>query len=415
MRILKVISSILLFLGCVCLVRQTSANAQSSAGFHQIRAVDTSPYPRESASVQAFDISPDGSLVAVLIQSTSPHDNWLRAVIENVATGRARVDIKLNAAGVRPDFQEFPWYEPHIEFSSDQRFLIVQDWQMIQILNISESRIVRTFTSTNDQLSLPLAIHSATSNDMVLVSYGTKVPLAWSNKGFNDLVNPRRVHNELIDISTGQRQSSWDSSDIPQSLSPDGKLAAVSEWEGTTPLVEIEIVDAQTGQKLKALDSGFKFKKPWAPGPAGRVVGKFLSNDEILLSPDEHFDRTGHRSGESLRILRVSDGKLIREIRPEHFGPIGEVAVSAARDCFAVVSWHISPGAAKRDAAPTESPSLIVFPDPTKVQSFTISQLEARSGLDTNQWLDTWRPRISNKASTVAIAGDRDVIVFQRN
>ena len=37
--------------------------------------------------------------------------------------------------------------------------------------------------------------------------------------------------------------------DIPQSLSPDGKLAAVFDWGTNTILVEVGIVDIQTGQK----------------------------------------------------------------------------------------------------------------------------------------------------------------------
>jgi hypothetical protein len=181
--------------------------------------------------------------------------------------------------------------------------------------------------------------------------------------------------------------------------------------------VEVEIVDAQNGQKLKTLNSGFKFKKPWAPGPAGRVIGKFLSDDEILLSPDEHVDSTGHRSGDAFRIVRVSDGQLVREIRPQGFGPAGEIAVSADRHCFAALNWYISPGAAKRDAAPSEPPSLIIFPDPAKALSYTVplTQPGNNSGLDTNEWLDSWRPRIANNAAAVAIVRDRGVIVFQRN
>ncbi len=396
-------------------MHQTGASAQSSTAFHQIRTVDGSFFSKESASVQAFDISPDGLLLAVLFQSTSARDGWLRVVVEDVATGRTRMDVALNVEGIRPEIHNFPWYEPHLEFSADQRFLTVQDWQMIRVVDIADSKVVRTFTSTNDQLSFPLSIHSASSNDLVLVSYGTKVPFVWGNKGFNDLVNPQRVHNELVDISTGQRQSRWDSLDIPQSLSADGKLAAVSEWEGSTPLVEVEIVDAQTGQKLKTLNSGFKFKKPWAAGPAGRVIGRFLSDDEILLSPDEHVDSTGHRSGDAFRTVRVSDGQLVREIRPQDFGPAGEIAVSADRHCFAALNWYISPGAAKRDAAPAEPPSLLIFPDLTKAQSYTIPQLQAGAGLETNEWLDSWRPRIANNAAAVAIVRDRGVVVFQRN
>ena len=406
---------LLVFLVCVCFVDQNGAGDQPSVIFRPIRIVDNSSLPSESASVQAFDISPDGSLLALLFQPSSPRDTWFRAVIEDVATGNTRVNIVLSPAGNRPDFQNFPWYEPHVVFSPDQRFLTIQDWQSVQVLDIAESRIVRRFTSTNEQMSFPLSIHSTSSNSLVLVSYGTKAPFIWSNKGFNDLVNPQRVHNELVDISTGQRRSSWESADIPQSLSANGELAAVSDWEGSTAQVEIQIVDAQTGQKLKTLNSGFKFRKPWAPGAAGRIVGKFLGDEEILLSPDEHTDSEGHHSGESLKIMRVSDGQLVREIKFKDFGPLGEMVVSADAQSFAIVNWHISPGAAKRDAAPPGSPSLIVFPNRTNDKSYAIFQLQSRSGLRTIQWRDTWLPRIANNAAVVAVVQGAGVAVFQKN
>ncbi|MGH9472663.1 MAG: hypothetical protein ACRD1M_07950 [Terriglobales bacterium] len=276
--------------------------------------------------------------------------------------------------------------------------------------------MARIFTSASKQLDVPFSILGASDNDWFLLTYGTGLPSNRRDKGFNDLVNPH-VHNELVDISTGRRLSMWESRDIPQSLSADGKLAALSEWEGARPLLEVEIMDAQTGEKLKTLSSGFKFKKPWAPGIAGRVLAKFLSDDEILLSPDAHSDSTGHHSGNVLKIVRVSDGQLVREIHVPEFGPTDEIGVSADRDCFAVLNLYRSPGAAKRDAAPSRPPSLFIFSGLAKTPSYRVPQPQPgnSTGLETNEYLDTWRPRIANNALTVAIAGDRDVVVFQRN
>ena len=200
-----------------------------------------------------------------------------------------------------------------MEFSADQRFVVIQAWGSIRVVDIGSLQVVWTFSSNSRELIIPVSIHGASINDLFLISYATKEP--FRGNSFNDLVNPR-IHNELVDVSTGQLQSSWESLDIPQSLSADGKIAAVSDWGANNPLVEIEIVDTQTGKKLKTLHSAYRFKKPWRAKPTGRVNGRFLGNDVILLSPDEHVDSAGHRSGETLKLMRVSDGRPQREFRP---------------------------------------------------------------------------------------------------
>ncbi|MGD1093688.1 MAG: hypothetical protein ABSB35_17085 [Bryobacteraceae bacterium] len=128
----------------------------------------------------------------------------------------------------------------HVEFSANQKLLAVQDWENIRVVSLSNFQIVRTLASKSNELRVPFSILSAGKNDLFLVSYGK----SGSSKitAYNDLMNPP-VHNELVSLSTGQIQSSWESMDIPQSLSPDGKLAALSDWETSTILVEVEIVD----------------------------------------------------------------------------------------------------------------------------------------------------------------------------
>lgn len=410
MRVRKSAWRILFLGGLIWFLPQAPASAQSSVDFHEVRRV-TGLAP---GSIQAFDVSPDGKLLAVLSKPESLHEGWLRLVVQDVGTGRTAMDLKLNT-GPRPDLQRLPpWYLPHVRFSADQRFLVVQDWQDARIVSLSTSQVESTFTSASAKLNVPFSILGASDNDLFLVSYGTNLPGNFGNKGFNDLVNPR-VHNELVDISTGERESTWASDDIPQSLSPDGTLAAVSDWGGDTPLVEIGIVNARTGKKITTLRSGYKFKKPWAPGVAGRVLARFLSDDEILLSPDEHVDSTGHKSGSSIKIVQVPDGRLIRVIKPGHFGPTGEIATSARRSNLVAVNWYISPGDAKRDAEPNSLPELLVFSDLGKGGSMRIiSQLSLDAPI-TGEALGGFGPRVSDNATVVAFAEGGAVVVFQRD
>lgn len=397
-----------------CLLGAT-AKAQSSTAFQKIRRVEPAggKSPASAEAVEAFDISPDGSLVAVLFQSKSFQDSWLRILIEKIATGQVLMNLKL-PTGTRPDRRNLPpWYVPHVRFSADQKFLALQGWQNVRVLDLSNFQIVRTLASKNSELKVPFSILAAGKNDLFLISYGE--PGSSMIRGYNDLMNPH-VRNELVDLATGRVQSSWESMDIPQSLSPDGKLAAVSDWATSDILVEVGIIDARTGRKLKTLQSGYKFRNPWEKTQTGRVIGKFLSDDEILLSPDEHIDRTGHHSGKALEVMRVSDGQLMRKIRPDRFGPLGDVTTSAGHNCFAILNWDISPGILKRDLAPPEGsrPELLVFSNPERSRSYTISNLSL-DALATNEYLgSSYGPRISNNASAVAIAQDGGVTVFRR-
>ena len=100
---------------CSCCFFGAIATAQSSTAFQIIRRVDTvgEKSPASAEAVQAFDISPDGSLLAVLFQSESHQNSWLRILIENVETGRALMDLRL-PTGTRPDRPQLPtWYVPH--------------------------------------------------------------------------------------------------------------------------------------------------------------------------------------------------------------------------------------------------------------------------------------------------------------
>lgn len=106
----------------------------------------------DGESIQAFDLSPDGKLLAVLSQSESTHDSWLRVVVEDIATGRCLASLRIDT-GTRPDLRELPpWYIPHLQFSANQRFLVFQDWASVRAVDLSNFRVARIFTSASKRL-----------------------------------------------------------------------------------------------------------------------------------------------------------------------------------------------------------------------------------------------------------------------
>lgn len=129
-------------------------------------------------------------------------------------------------------------------------------------------------------------------------------------------------------------------------------------------MLKLDVIDTGSGKKLAVLDGGFKFERPVARQRMGRVVGTFLSGEEMLLSPDSNFDHSGQHSGASLRIVHIPDGRVVKELEPKHFGPTGDVAVSKNGGEILVASWYLKPGFFTHPHEPMpvgSAPELLVF------------------------------------------------------
>jgi hypothetical protein len=60
--------------------------------------------------------------------------------------------------------------------------------------------------------------------------------------------------------------------------------------------------------------------------------------------PDDTRNSGGVNSGDSLQIIDISQGRILREIHPKKFGPTGVIAVSSDGSHFAVESLYARPG-----------------------------------------------------------------------
>ncbi|HET9132207.1 MAG TPA: hypothetical protein VFO86_14730 [Terriglobia bacterium] len=390
---------VLFVLGLACLIQSdATVHAQSSEPFHAVRRFTG----KFQESIQAFDISPDGNLLALLFESESAKNGWVRIEIQSLAREMVLKDLKF-AVDLRPDEQHFPWYVPHLEFSADQRFLVIQDSHSIRVLSLANYQVERTFTSPRKELSLPSSIAGAASGDRFLVSYGRNVP----NRSALDTLRSPLNYNELIDISDGSRFPGWESQDIPESISPDGKLALVSDWSENKNLVEIGIVETLTGKPLVKLHSGFAYKKPWDADPVGIVVGRFLSNSEVLLSPDGHFDKSGHKAGKGFKVIRISDGRVLREMRPDYFGPTGDLGTSSNRNTFFSPNVYSSPADARVHDVFDKMPELLIYKDLlSKPKTYRLAFPNTEGPFLT--------ARVSNDASVVAVGLEEGITIFQR-
>lgn len=367
--------------------------------FQRIGRVDESGLAEAVASprIYSFDLSPSGQTIALLVRSGDLANaaTWLLIVDAKTAQVLRKSQTSQSAS-----YSELSaYFPPQVVFTPDEKFLVIQ-WQgQVSIVDAATLRTLRTVEDRKIGPRVPISICGSSKSDLFAISFGT-------GKQLESQFEKIPVHVEIINVSNGTSHGSWESDDIPQSLSPDGKLAAISDHEKGGALLSLDVIDTSSGRKLAILDGGFKFEKPEAGQMMGRVVGRFLSDEEMVLSPDSNFDRSGHHSGGSLRIVHIPDGRVVQELKPKHFGPKGEVAVSEAGEEIVAASWYLEPSFLTNPHKPMpagSAPELLVFSDKRDFHVEGIIQ-SAGGGL-----------RVGGSALSFHVASDGSVVAIAEN
>ena len=179
-------------------------------------------------------------------------------------------------------------------------------------------------------------------------------------------------------------------------------------------MLKLDVIDTSSGKKLAVLDGGFKFEKPFTGQITGRVVGRFVSDEEILLSPDDNFDLSGHHSGNSLRIVDIPDGTVVQDLKPEHFGPTGDIRVSADGREIVAASLYLKPSFFTHPHEPPPSgsaPELLVF---SGEQQFSLNAIIKSSRGESRVGWPLMRFRVASDGSVIAAVGDFGFTIFGR-
>jgi hypothetical protein len=164
------------------------------------------------------------------------------------------------------------------------------------------------------------------------------------------------------------------------------------------------------------MSGDFSFKKTTDElTPVGRVIGLFVDSEEIILSPDLNIDQTGHHSGETLQNVLITGKQIKQTIKPQHYGPTGEMAVSGDKKTVAVISWYMPAKALAHEhgVLPSSSPELLIFERGVDVRKESTTPIHGLS-LKSTGWMENLRPRVSFDGTVIAIAQDNGITVFAR-
>ncbi len=204
----------------LCTLAAELASGQAPA-LMQLQRVDATTLAKTipEPSILAFDISPDGALLALLVRSTSAENAQMWLAIENVKTGEIVKQEKDGLSGaILSD------YAPHLRFTRDQKFLVVQDLQRVAVLETANYTVLGKIQApAGDKLNVPVSIVGASDSDVFAISFGT------GQRGpFEVGIDPVEVL--IADVSRGKLIADFQASDIPQSISPTGNFVALSDW-----------------------------------------------------------------------------------------------------------------------------------------------------------------------------------------
>ena len=354
-----------------------------------------------SPSVESFDLSPDGKTVALLVATGFKAQAPLWLVTEEIATKRFTAPRQIGHLTILNSN-----FSPQVRYTSDQRHLVVQDFQTIRVLESKTFELVRTISSPSSGASLiPLFITGASNKDVFLCAFG-------SEQNLNPRFHTTAVQVEVVDISSGAVLGDWASEDVPQSISPNGDLVAVSSLQAQQGVLPLSVVDVH-GQEVTEVTGGYSFKDADQSNPLGRVIGLFIGSQELLLAPDENVDPTGHHSGESLQLVSMA-GKVEQTIKPRHFGSTGELAASADQKTALALSWYVPARAmAHEGALPASTPEVIVFGRGASLHLDSAIPIEGL-GLRGGGWLENRRPRLSSDGSVIAVAQRSGATILTR-
>jgi hypothetical protein len=357
----------------------------------------------EAGSIRAFDLSPDGSLLAILCADRDT-SNGERLDIVLFSLAQRKV-VQRRSLG--DDYPKISGYLPHLRFSYDQNFIVVQTPRTVQVFNTDTLAQLRSVDPPpTEPFKVPIDVHVAAASDVVAVTFGSGKPYTYG-------VEMMQVYTEVIRLSSTSLWGSWKSSDVPQSLSPTGSLALISDWSNSKGgILQLEVLNSQTGDHISTLETGYAFRTP-PSDYRGRSSGKFLTEREVLISPDDTRDLKGDKGGDKLKIMEWQTGNVERELTAKGLSPTGEMAIAHDGKAFAVVSWYLEPHVAHNDVALPHGSSPVIFIASGQLKTLANTGNYSPLGLSINGAMDVLRPRLSADGRRLAIAQDRGIEVLE--
>ncbi len=375
----------------------TRFQAEAVRKFSEMVAASKIP-DATSAGSGSVGRSPDGTKLATYVAGGDHVGRSLFVVL--YSAGDYKFLRKLNLG---PEPEATLSESLRIVFSGDGKYLLASDWKAIHVLDASTLSEVRTITApAGSGFTTPSGMVVASNADVAAIDFGKGAclgPLASADNGRQDQIvdvcpcvlkaslvgedaaqqaatigaywgyqTKRHVHVRVVDFATGKELGSWNASDYPFSISPNGKYVAVSDHTQEGTVLGVDILDARTGTQVgRIVDENAKLKvTAWSKVYGGRLIAKFLRNHELVVTGEGNRPN-GHYVVDYVRIVQFKPfggDRIVQEFRPKHYGPMdvsGFFEVSGDGNTFTIWSDYWPPKYFKHDIAPPQNQATFVF------------------------------------------------------
>ena len=362
----------------------------------------------QNAYLRAYDLSPDGKTVALL---ATPLALFNKAnapsclAIWDISGAKIIKSIDVSVDKTPPQ----SGFSPDVLFVLQGKELVVQNQSTVSVYETDDLTRIREIRPPKEGPQRPLQVLYANQAGLLLVSFAA--PL--NNRSYLEAL---QNVSEAVDLATGQVRGAWPLDDLPLAFSPDGKWAAVSDRSSPGATLGLSFFDVSTGRtaRLKDPQLGFSGKGEIF----GRLTARFLSKGELLVTPDGNFDRKGETAAHEIKLVSVPQGSILAEIKPKHYGPMGELAASADTSFIATLSRSIPPFVMRHHVGLPRSatPNLLVMQrDGTSFKTKGAIQVPGILALRENRTFDLALLRLSANGQVISLVQDYGLHFYRLN
>jgi hypothetical protein len=314
-----------------------------------------------SSHIRAYDLAPNIKTVAMLATTIAQGQTNDQSclVIWDVANQKIVKSIDVTVLRTAHGSE----YVPEVLFAQSGEKLILQALNTVAIYKVKDLTLSRVIAPPKVGFDVLMQVLNANEAGTLLVTFGPAAPGHAYLAGWPNI-------SELVDIESGDVRGVWNLEDRPLAVSPNGKWAAIYDHAQRDGVVGISLFDLMSGQTVRLADPQLGFV---ATGKVfSRLIARFLDNDHLLILPDGGFDQQGRTAGTGIKVVSISQGKIIDTVKPKQFGPVGELAVSGTHNSVATISQFITPSVMTHDVRLPRSSKPILLILERNGTSFTI-------------------------------------------